>query len=344
MKPSDNFIRALPKAELHIHIEGSFEPELMFKIARRNGIAIPFASVEEIRSAYEFQDLQSFLDIYYQSMAVLRHQQDFYDLTHAYLRRAHADGVVHTEIFFDPQAHTARGVAFETVLDGIWQALRDGERDFGLTSRLILCFLRHLDEQDAFKTLEQALPHADRILGVGLDSSELGHPPAKFERVFRKARQAGFVAVAHAGEEGPPHYVREALDLLGVARIDHGNRALEDAELTARLAAERLPLTVCPLSNLKLCVVADLHAHPLRHMLDAGLMATVNSDDPAYFGGYMLDNFRAVRDALSLTQDEIVRLARNSITASFADAPRKADWLSKIKATASRGQNLPANK
>ena len=332
MTPTDDFIRALPKAELHMHIEGSFEPDLMFEIARRNGIDIPFGSVEEIQAAYEFGNLQSFLDIYYQGMNVLRQEQDFYDLTRAYLERIHADGVVHAEIFFDPQGHTGRGVEFETVLDGIWRALRDGESEFGITSGLIMCFLRHLDQDDAFRTLDQALEHRDRIAGVGLDSSEVGRPPAKFERVFRKAREAGFVAVAHAGEEGPPAYVREALDLLRVTRIDHGNRAMEAPDLVERLAAEQIPLTVCPLSNLKLCVVDDLREHPLKRMLDAGIVATINSDDPAYFGGYILDNFRAVRDALALAVEDIATLARNSITASLADDAWKARRIGEIKA------------
>ena len=256
----------------------------------------------------------------------------FYDLTHAYLARAHADGVVHTEIFFDPQGHTERGVTFETALDGIWRALRDGEREFGISSRLIMCFLRHLSEEVAFRTLDQALEHRDRIAGVGLDSSEVGHPPSKFERVFRKAREAGFAAVAHAGEEGPPAYVREALDLLRVTRIDHGNRAMEAPDLIERLAQDQVPLTVCPLSNLKLCVVDDLREHPLKRMLDAGIVATVNSDDPAYFGGYVLDNFRAVRDALALSARDIATLARNSITASLADDDWKAARVGQIEA------------
>lgn len=330
MKASDEIIRRLPKAELHIHIEGSFEPHLMFEIARRNRVGIPFDSVEDVRAAYEFEDLQSFLDIYYQGMGVLLEERDFHDLTMAYLRRAHDDGVVHAEIFFDPQGHTGRGVAFETVLDGIWHALRDGERELGITSRLIMCFLRHLDETDAFRALDQALDHRDRIAGVGLDSSEVGHPPNKFERVFAKAREAGFMAVAHAGEEGPPSYVEEALDLLHVARIDHGNRALESPALVKRLAAEKIPLTVCPLSNLKLCVVESLREHPLKRMLEAGLVATINSDDPAYFGGYVLDNYIAVRDALGLSAHDIVTLARNSITASLADAEQKKRWISEI--------------
>ena len=336
MNASDDFIRSLPKAELHIHIEGSFEPELMFEIARRNRVPIPFDSVEAVRAAYEFEDLQSFLDIYYQGMAVLLEERDFHDLTMAYLRRARDDGVVHAEIFFDPQGHTGRGVAFDTVLNGIWRALRDGERELGITSRLIMCFLRHLDEDDAHRTLDEALAHRDRIAGVGLDSSEVGHPPGKFERVFAKAREAGLAAVAHAGEEGPPDYVEEALDLLRVERIDHGNRALESPALIERLAAGQVPLTVCPLSNLKLRVVTDLREHPLKRMLDSGLRATVNSDDPAYFGGYVLDNFAAARDALDLSADDIVTLARNSITASWADAARKERWLAGIDAIAPR--------
>ena len=334
MNAPDDFIRRLPKAELHIHIEGSFEPDLMFEIARRNGVRIPFDSVEAVRAAYEFEDLQSFLDIYYHGMGVLIEERDFYDLTMAYLRRAYDDGVVHAEIFFDPQGHTGRGVAFETVVTGIWLALQDGEQAFGITSRLILCFLRHLDEEDAFRTLDQAMMYRDRIAGVGLDSSEVGHPPRKFQRVFAKARAAGLMAVAHAGEEGPPDYVEEALDLLRVERIDHGNRALERPALIERLAAEQVPLTVCPLSNLKLCVVTDLHEHPLKLMLEAGLMATVNSDDPAYFGGYVLDNFVAARDALKLSADDIVTLARNSITASWASEAQKQGWLAEIDAMA----------
>lgn len=334
MNAPDDFVRRLPKAELHIHIEGSFEPDLMFEIARRNGVRIPFDSVEAVRAAYEFEDLQSFLDIYYQGMGVLLEERDFYDLTMAYLRRVHDDGVVHAEIFFDPQGHTGRGVAFETVVNGIWLALQDGEQVFGITSRLIMCFLRHLDEDDAFRTLEQAMTYRDRIAGVGLDSSEVGHPPRKFQQVFARARAAGLLSVAHAGEEGPPDYVEEALDVLRVKRIDHGNRALESPALVERLAAEQVPLTVCPLSNLKLCVVTDLHEHPLKLMLEAGLMATINSDDPAYFGGYVLDNFTAARDALKLSADDIVTLARNSITASWASEAQKQGWLAEIDAMA----------
>lgn len=323
MTQMDQFIAGLPKVELHMHIEGSLEPELMFALAQRNGIAIPFASVEDVRRAYQFSNLQDFLDIYYQGMNVLRTEQDFYDLTMAYLKRVAADNVMHTEIFFDPQGHTSRGVAFKTALDGIGRALDDGEKQLGITSRIIMCFLRHLSEEDAFLTLDQALAHKDRIVGVGLDSSEKGHPPSKFERVFAKARAEGFLIVAHAGEEGPPDYVREALDLLKIQRMDHGNRSLEDPALTKRIAMEGMALTVCPLSNLKLCGVKDMRDHPVKTMLDLGLKATINSDDPAYFGGYMNDNYKAVTDALNLTRDHLVTLARNSIDAAFVDDAAK---------------------
>jgi len=335
MTVSEDFIRRLPKAELHLHIEGSFEPELMFGIARRNDVTLAYATIEELKAAYDFADLQAFLDLYYAGMSVLLTERDFYDLTTAYLKRAVADGVVHTEIFFDPQGHTGRGVAFDTVLDGIWRALRDAEAEHGITSRLIMCFLRHLPEEDAFPELEAAMEHRDRIVGVGLDSSELGHPPQKYERVFAAAREAGFKLVAHAGEEGPPEYVRDTLDLLRVDRVDHGNAAMQDPALVARLAAEQIPLTVCPLSNYRLQGVTDMKQHPLKAMLDAGLVATVNSDDPAYFGGYVLDNYTAVRDALNLSRDEIVTLAKNSITASFLDGHAKAKWLAEIDALAS---------
>ena len=275
------FIASLPKAELHLHIEGTFEPELMFAIAARNGIGLPYDSVDEVRAAYAFSSLQDFLDIYYAGAGVLIEARDFYDLTWAYLTRAHAQKVRHAEIFFDPQTHTGRGVHFDTVVDGIGRALDDARERLGLTSRLIMCFLRHLDEAAAFRTLDAAMEHRDRIVAVGLDSSERGNPPGKFREVFRRAREAGFLAVAHAGEEGPPHYIRESLDLLEVVRIDHGNAALEDPELVAELVRRRVPLTVCPLSNLKLCVVDDMAGHPLGRMLDLGLVATVNSDDPA---------------------------------------------------------------
>ncbi len=328
------FIAALPKAELHLHIEGSLEPELMFTLAQRNAVAIPFASAEEVRAAYAFSNLQDFLDIYYQGMGVLHTEQDFYDLTAAYLARAHADAVRHVEIFFDPQGHTERGIAFGTVMAGITSALDDAAASYGMTSKLILCFLRHLSEADAEKTLDEALPYLDRIDGVGLDSSEVGHPPAKFERVFARARRLGLKIVAHAGEEGPPAYVHEALDLLKVDRIDHGNRSLEDPALVARLAAEGMTLTVCPLSNLKLCVVDDIADHPLRAMLEAGLVATVNSDDPSYFGGYVNANYQAVADALDLSKDELLTLARNSFTGSFLGDADKAKHLAAIDAYA----------
>jgi adenosine deaminase len=326
----ESFIRGLPKAELHLHLEGSFEPEQMFAIARRNKADIPFNSVEEVRAAYRFSNLQDFLDIYYRSADVLRTEEDFYELTLAYLKRAAADNVRHTEVFFDPQSHTARGVAFGTVAEGILKALADGEARFGVTSKLILCFLRHLSEEDAFATLRQAEPYLDRIAGVGLDSSELGHPPSKFARVFAAARERGLRLAAHAGEEGPAAYVWEALDLLHVDRIDHGNRSLDDPKLVARLAAEQMTLTVCPLSNLKLCVVKDLKDHPLKRMLDLGLRATVNSDDPAYFGGTVNDNFFAVADALSLTEAEIVTLAKNSFLGSFLSDAEKARHLAAV--------------
>ncbi|KGB58953.1 adenosine deaminase [Sphingopyxis sp. LC363] len=328
------FIAALPKAELHLHIEGSLEPELMFELAQRNNVAIPFGSVEEVRAAYAFSNLQDFLDIYYQGMGVLHREQDFYDLTAAYLARANADNVRHVEIFFDPQGHTERGVAFETVVTGITRALDDAEASYGMTSKLIMCFLRHLSEAEAEATLDAALPYLDRIDGVGLDSSEVGHPPAKFERVFARARTLGLKIVAHAGEEGPPEYVHEALDQLKVDRIDHGNRSLEDPALVARLAAEGMTLTVCPLSNLKLCVVGDIADHPLKTMLDAGLKATVNSDDPSYFGGYVNANYQAVADALDLSKAELLALARNSFTGSFLDDAAKAHHLAAIDACA----------
>lgn len=334
--PADRaaFIAALPKAELHLHIEGSLEPELMFELAQRNGIAIPFATVDDVRAAYAFSNLQDFLDIYYQGMGVLQTEQDFYDLAAAYLARAHADGVRHSEIFFDPQGHTARGIPFATVIGGITRALDDAQARYDMSSRLIMCFLRHLSEEEAEATLDEACPWLDRIDGVGLDSSEVGHPPAKFQRVFARARNLGLRLVAHAGEEGPPAYVHEALDLLGVDRIDHGNRSLEDEALVARLADDAMCLTVCPLSNLKLCVVDDMTAHPLKTMLDAGLLATVNSDDPSYFGGYVNANYTAVADALDLSRDELVTLARNSFLGAFLDDDAKARHLAAIDAYA----------
>lgn len=312
-------VARLPKAELHLHLEGSLEPELMFDLAQRNGIAIPYASVEEIRAAYEFSNLQDFLDIYYVGMNVLQTVEDFYDLTRAYLERVHADNVRHVEDFFDPQGHTDRGIAFETVIDGITRALDDAKAEWGMTHKLILCFLRHLSEEAAFETLEQAMPHLDRIDGVGLDSSEMGHPPSKFARIFAKAGELGLKRVAHAGEEGPPEYVYEALDILKVDRLDHGNRSLEDSALVDRLVREQMTLTVCPLSNLRLCGVERLEDHPMKRMLDLGLRATCNSDDPAYFGGYVNDNYVRTAEAVGLTADDIVELARNSFRGSFLE-------------------------
>ena len=326
------FIENMPKAELHLHIEGTFEPELMFEIAQRNGIELPYDDVEALRKAYDFSQLQDFLDIYYQGMNVLQKEQDFYDLTWAYLQRIHAENVLHTEIFFDPQGHTCRGVAFETALNGIYNALQDGQQQLGISFGVIMCFLRHLDADDAMATLDQALLHKDKIIGVGLDSSELGHPPEKFTEVFDKARAEGFRIVAHAGEEGPPEYVYQALDLLKVERIDHGNRALEDEALTKRITAEGLALTVCPLSNLKLCVVDDLKNHPIRKMLEAGLKATMNSDDPAYFGGYMNENFLQLAEALNLSKGEIVTLARNGFEAAFISDARKQAMIETLDA------------
>src|SRR5690349_19716395 len=304
MTNNDTLIQRLPTCELHIHIEGSLDPELMFVWARRNGCRLSYQSVQALRDAYQFGNLQDFLNLYYQGMSVLVTEQDFYDLAFAYLERAHADNVRHVEMFFDPQGHTSRGIAFATVLDGLSRAIVDAGRKLGVKASLIMCFLRHLDEADAERTLDRALPFKDRIVGVGLDSSERGHPPGKFTRVFARARDAGFFLTAHAGEEGPPSYVWEALDLLGVARIDHGVRAMEDQALVGRLAREQVPLTVCPLSNVRLRVVDDLAHHPLRRMLDKGLMVTVNSDDPAYFGGYVSENYRASAQALGLVRDE----------------------------------------
>jgi len=333
----DDFIRGIPKAELHLHIEGTLEPELMFALAGKHGVKLPYASVAELRAAYQFDDLQSFLDLYYAGAAVLRDEDDFHALTIAYLKRAHADGVVHVEIFFDPQTHTDRGIAFAIALNGIRRALADGERDFGITHRLILCFLRHLSAEAAMQTLEQALPHKDSIAAVGLDSSERGHPPAKFEAVFARARDEGFLTVAHAGEEGPPAYIVEALDILKVARIDHGVRCEEDPALVERLARTRVPLTVCPLSNVKLRVYPRIEDHNLKRLLDRGLCVTVNSDDPAYFGGYVGANFIAVQRGLGLTEGDIRTLAANSIEASFLQPGEKDIWRRKIDSFAAAG-------
>ena len=325
-----NFARHLPKAELHLHIEGTLEPELMFELARRNHTQLPYASVDEVRRAYVFSDLQSFLDIYYAGCRVLVKEQDFYDLTSAYLARAAQQGVRHAEIFFDPQTHTDRGVPFETVVTGIHRALHDGEARFGITCGLIMCFLRHLSADAAMRTLSEALPFQKWILAVGLDSSELGHPPSKFKEVYHRAREAGFLAVAHAGEEGPPAYVWEALDLLHARRIDHGVRCVEDERLVARLVEEQIPLTVCPLSNVKLRVFPSLEEHNLKQMLHRGLLVTVNSDDPAYFGGYVADNFRDSAAALDLSREQVLTLARNSFAASFLDGEKRRAYLDAI--------------
>ncbi|PKO28853.1 MAG: adenosine deaminase [Betaproteobacteria bacterium HGW-Betaproteobacteria-9] len=317
--------RAIPKAELHIHIEGSLEPELIFALAQRNGVQLPYADVEALRAAYAFTDLQSFLDIYYAGASVLLEEADFYDMAWAYFERAKADHVIHTEIFFDPQTHTARGVPMATVIQGLSRACTDAQAKLGISSALILCFLRHLSEADAFATLEAALPYREHFIGVGLDSSEVDHPPEKFVRVFARCRELGLRIVAHAGEEGPPEYIWEALELLQAERIDHGVRCLEDPVLVAELAKRRTPLTVCPLSNLKLCVVNDLADHPMKQLLDAGLCATVNSDDPAYFGGYLNANFEQTVRALALTEADVITLAKNSFEASFvSDADRAA--------------------
>ena len=333
----EDFIRGIPKAELHLHIEGTLEPELMFALSAKHGVKLPYASVEELRAAYQFDDLQSFLDLYYAGAAVLRDEDDFHALTIAYLKRAHADGVVHVEIFFDPQTHTDRGIAFATAFNGIRRALADGEREFGITHRLILCFLRHLSAEAAMQTLEQALPYRDSIAAVGLDSSERGHPPSKFEAVFARARREGFLAVAHAGEEGPPAYIVEALEVLHVARIDHGVRCEEDPALVERLARTRVPLTVCPLSNVKLRVYPRIEEHNLKRLLDRGLCVTVNSDDPAYFGGYIGANFMAVQRGLGLTEGDIRTLAANSIEGSFLPAREKDMWRRKIDSFAAAG-------
>ena len=325
-----DLLRAMPKAELHIHIEGSLEPELIFALAQRNGVALPYANVEALRAAYAFTDLQSFLDIYYAGASVLIHEQDFYDMAWAYFERAAHDHVVRAELFFDPQTHTARGVAMETVLHGLHRACVDAQARLGISADLILCFLRHLSEDDAFATLEQALPYRELFIAVGLDSSELGHPPEKFARVFARCRELGLRLVAHAGEEGPPAYIWSALDVLKVDRIDHGVQSAQDAALMARLAKDRTPLTVCPLSNLKLCVFPDLKDHNLRQLLDAGLCVTINSDDPAYFGGYINENFLQTFAALQLDAQHAWTLAHNSIEASFAPEADKARWVQQL--------------
>jgi len=325
-----DLLRAMPKAELHIHIEGSLEPELIFALAQRNNVKLPYANVEDLRRAYAFTDLQSFLDIYYAGASVLLHEQDFYDMAQAYLAKAATNNVVHAELFFDPQTHTARGVSMATVINGLHRACENAQATLGVTASLILCFLRHLSEEDALITLEQALAFRDKFIGVGLDSSELGHPPEKFAQVFKRARELGLRLVAHAGEEGPPAYIWSALDVLKVERIDHGVQAIQDPDLMQRLAHDRIPLTVCPLSNLKLCVVPDLAQHNLGALLDAGLVATVNSDDPAYFGGYINDNFTQVFAATGLTALHAYQLAVNSFEASFVEASAKRLWRAQL--------------
>jgi adenosine deaminase len=323
--------RRLPKAELHLHIEGSLEPEMMFELAKRNAISLPYPDINALYKAYNFNNLQDFLDVYYQGMSVLQTEQDFFDLTWAYLQKCRQQNIVHCEIFFDPQGHTERGIGFETVINGITRALDKAETDMGISHRLIMCFLRHLDENSALQTLATAMPWLERIHGVGLDSSELGHPPRNFKNVFAKARNIGLKVVAHAGEEGPPAYVYEALDVLRVDRIDHGNRSLEDPELVRRLVDEQIPLTVCPLSNLRLAVVNDMAAHPIRKMLALGLRACVNSDDPSYFGGYMSENFDSLIDATGLEADEICQLVINGFESAFLPAEQKQAHLAQIE-------------
>jgi adenosine deaminase len=327
----EDFIKGIPKAELHVHIEGTFEPELMFKIATRNNSRIKYKSVEEIREAYKFNNLQEFLDLYYEGAGILTEEEDFYDLTMAYLDKAASQNVLHSEIFFDPQTHTARGIKFSTVIDGIHKALAYANEKLGMSTRLIMCFLRDLDESAAMKTLEEALAYRERIIAVGLDSAEIGNPPSKFQEVFTRAREAGFLTVAHGGEEGPAKYVREALELLKISRIDHGNHCLDDDKLTEELIRRKIPLTVCPLSNLRLKVIDRMEEHPLRRMMERGLLVTVNSDDPAYFGGYINENYLAITKALNLTADEIYTLAKNSFEASFLEESIKDKMLARVR-------------
>ena len=329
----NRYIRLIPKAELHLHIEGSLEPELMFAMAKKNGVKIKYNNVDELRAAYNFNNLQEFLDIYYAGADVLLKEEDFYDLTMAYLIKAHEDNVVHTEIFFDPQTHTSRGVKFDTVVNGIARALEDGKKLMNISSQLIMCFLRHLDEKSAMQDLDAALDHKDKIIGVGLDSSELGNPPNKFKNVFERARNEGFLTVAHAGEEGPADYVWEAINMLDVMRIDHGVKSLDDKKLVAELVKRQIPLTVCPLSNLKLKVVSDMKDHPIKRMLDKNMMVTINSDDPSYFGGYVNENYLEVARALNLTKDDILILAKNSFTSSFLSDADKKRFFDKVDVT-----------
>jgi adenosine deaminase len=335
----EEFIERLPKAELHIHIEGSLEPEQMLELARRSRLTLPFKSVDDLRKAYEFADLQSFLRLYYQGVRALVNERDFYDLTWAYLSKAHSQTVRHSEMFFDPQAHTGRGIAFETAISGIHHAMLDAKQRLGMSSKLVMCFLRDLTEERAMATLREALPFKDRIVAVGLDSAEVGNPPEKFSRVFDRAREEGFLTVAHAGEEGPPQYIWQALDVLKVSRIDHGVRCTEDPKLTARLAADRIPLTVCPLSNVKLGLFESLEQHNLKLLLDRGLCVTINSDDPAYFGGYLTENFLAVQKALRLERNDIYRLARNSFQAAFLNPDEKQAFLEELDNYISRNEH-----
>ena len=337
-------IQTLPKAELHIHIEGSLEPEMLFSLARRNGVQLPYASVDQVKAAYQFENLQSFLDLYYAGAQVLQTDQDFYELTWAYLQKCADQAVRHTEIFFDPQTHTDRGIAFEVVLNGITQALKAGKEQLGVSSGLILCFLRHLSAEAATATLERALPYRDSFVAVGLDSSEMGHPPSKFQDVFDRARAEGLLTVAHAGEEGPPEYIWEAIRLLKVARIDHGVRSVEDPALVDYLGEHQIPLTVCPLSNIKLCVFDSMAEHNLKTLLDLGLCVTVNSDDPAYFGGYINENFAAIQSSLSCSDEQMLQLVRNSFQASFLDASVKQDYLSEIAGQQSLGPDHSGHK
>jgi adenosine deaminase len=330
----EDFLRRLPKAELHMHIEGSLEPEMLFDLARKHGEPLRFDSVDALRLAYDFQDLQSFLNLYYEAAGLLRDAEDFHDLTLAYLRRAHADGVVHAEIFFDPQTHTARGVPLAAVMEGLEGAIEEARRSFGMSALLIMCFLRDRSEEEAMRTLEEALPYKDRITAVGLDSAEVGHPPSKFARVFERARGTGLRAVAHAGEEGPPAYIREALDVLRAERIDHGVRCEADEGLVRRLAQAQIPLTVCPNSNVRLKVFRRMEDHNLKRLLERGLCVTVNSDDPAYFGGYVLSNYLNAARALDLSRSQLAQLARNSVTASFLGEGEKRGWLQRIEAAA----------
>ena len=324
------FIRKSPKAELHLHIEGTLEPDLLFKLAKKNKIQIPFSSTEEIKSAYNFKNLESFLKIFYQGSSVLIKEQDFFDLTWAYVLKCKEDNIVHTEIFFDPQTHINRGIDFDVVINGIYKALEKGNKEFGLTFGIIMCFLRHLDEKSAFKMLDRANEHRDKIIGVGLDSSEIGHPPKKFERVFKKAIENGFLTVAHAGEEGPPEYIWEALNLLKVKRIDHGVQCLKDSKLVEKLRNDQIPLTVCPLSNIKLCVFKELKKHNLKKMLDEKLMVMVNSDDPAYFGGYLNKNLVESQNALNFSFENIKTLIINSFKSSFLKDEKKIEWIKKF--------------